>query len=105
MPEINQDDFNKIQDMRESGADVSLDTTHELPPWEHEDAPAGSTEGSLLVYERGVAVRVAGPTHYVHLADGRVKAGYGIGTHYSEPGARKGGPDKITPIIGIHPGS
>ncbi len=105
MPEMSQNDFDELQRMRESGADVTLDTAHDVPVWELDDAPAGSTEGSLLVYERGQAVRVAGPTHYVHLADGRVRAGYGIGTHYSEPGARKGGPDKITSIVGIHPGS
>jgi hypothetical protein len=57
----------------------------EVPVWEQDDAPPGSTSESLLVFERGIPVRVAGPTHYVHLADGRVIGGYGGGTHHSEP--------------------
>ncbi|HEV2244900.1 MAG TPA: hypothetical protein VGR98_27950 [Streptosporangiaceae bacterium] len=57
----------------------------EVPVWELPDAPPGSTSESLLVFERGIPVRVAGPTHYMHLADGRVMGGYGGGTLYSEP--------------------
>src|SRR5258708_29478018 len=55
----------------------------EIPVWhpDHESSPPpGSTEESLLVFEGGRPVRVAGPTHYVHLADGRVIGGYGGGT-------------------------
>lgn len=80
-----------------------LDKPRPVPVWEHEDAPAGSTEGSLLVYERGQPVRVSGPTHYQHLADGRVVAGYNGGTHHTEPG-QDGGPDKVTRILAIHEG-
>lgn len=72
----------------------------EIPVWhpDHESKPpAGSTQESLLVLERGVPVRVAGPTHYHQLADGRVLGGYSGGTHYDD-GA------KITRIIGIHEG-
>ena len=56
----------------------------ETPVWEKDDAPPGSTSESLLVFEGGFPVRVAGPTHYQHLADGRVVGGYGGGTHFSE---------------------
>lgn len=59
-----------------------LDTTRETPLWEQDDAPDGSTESSLLVYENGVPVRVSGPTHYAHLANGEIVGGYGIGTHH-----------------------
>ena len=58
-----------------------LDTSREVPLWERDDAPDGSTESSLLVYENGVPVRVSGPTHYTHLANGQIVGGYGIGTH------------------------
>ena len=83
--------------------DEQLDDVAERPVWEHDDAPAGSTAGSLLVYERGKAVRVSGPTHYHHLADGRVVAAYNGGTHHTEPG-EDGGPDKVTKILAIHGG-
>lgn len=73
-------------------------------PWEREDAPPGSTSGSLMVYRGGEPVRVSGPTHYHHLADGRVLAHYNGGTEYSEPG-ENGGPDKITRVVAIHEGS
>jgi hypothetical protein len=94
------------------GADVPLrkqqymeqvGQTRETPVWERDDAPPGSTEASLLVFENGRPVRVAGPTHYVHLADGRVIGGYGGGTHHSEPG-ENGGPDKITRVTANHEG-
>lgn len=83
-------------------AQDSLDTSREVPVWEAEDAPAGSTAESLLVFDRGRPVRVAGPTHYQHLADGRVIAGYNGGTHYTEPG--ENGHDKVTKILAIHEG-
>ena len=94
------------------GADTSLrrqeymakiGETKEKPVWEADDAPPGSTSESLLVFERGVPVRVAGPTHYVHLADGRIVGGYGGGTHYSEP-LPDGSGDKLTPITGNYAG-
>lgn len=84
-------------------ADEPLETAREVPVWERDDAPAGSTASSLMVYDRGKAVRVSGPTHYAHLANGRVVAGYAGGTHHTEPG-ENGGPDKITRIVAIHEG-
>lgn len=80
-----------------------LDTAKEVPVWAAEDAPAGSTADSLLVYERGKPVRVSGPTHFHHLANGRVVAGYAGGTHHTEPGP-DGGPDRVTKILAIHEG-
>ena len=77
----------------------------ETPVWELPDAPPGSTSESLLVFERGVPVRVAGPTHYMHLADGRIVGGYGGGTHYSEPVVDELGRvvgEKITRIVANH---
>jgi hypothetical protein len=72
----------------------------ETPVWEKDDAPPGSTAESLLVFEGGVPVRVAGPTHYQHLADGRVTGGYGGGTHLSEPDGNGG--ETITRIVANH---
>jgi hypothetical protein len=72
----------------------------EIPVWDerHESSPPkGSTAESLLIYERGVPVRVAGPTHYHQLADGRVLGGYSGGTHHDDG-------TKITRVIGIHEG-
>jgi hypothetical protein len=80
----------------------TLDTVREVPVWELEDAPAGSTEASLLVYERGKAIRVHGPTHYHHLADGRVIGAYNGGTHHTEPGPD--GRDKVIKILSVHEG-
>lgn len=76
----------------------------ETPVWEKDDAPPGSTSESLLVFEGGVPVRVAGPTHYQHLADGRVIGGYGGGTHYSEAVTDDNGrvSEKITRIVANH---
>jgi hypothetical protein len=77
----------------------------EVPVWELPDAPPGSTAESLLVFERGIPVRVAGPTHYVHLADGRIVGGYGGGTHYSESVLNELGEvtgEKITRIVANH---
>lgn len=96
------------------GADVSLRKQHymekvgrekEIPVWELPDAPPGSTAESLLVFERGVPVRVAGPTHYQHLADGRIVGGYGGGTHYSEAVTDDDGKvtgEKITRVVANH---
>lgn len=77
----------------------------ETPVWELPDAPPGSTAESLLVFERGIPVRVAGPTHYVHLADGRIIGGYGGGTHHSEAVLDDAGNvtgEKITRVTANH---
>jgi hypothetical protein len=70
--------------------------------WEAEDAPPGSTKESLAVVENGRKVRVQGPTHYHHLADGRVVASYTGGTHHTEPG--EDGEDKVTRILARYEG-
>ena len=77
----------------------------EVPVWELPDAPPGSTSESLLVFERGIPVRVAGPTHYMHLADGRIIGGYGGGTHHSEAVTDADGNvtgEKITRVTANH---
>lgn len=77
----------------------------EIPVWELPDAPPGSTAESLLVFERGIPVRVAGPTHYMHLADGRVIGGYGGGTHFSEPVTDADGRvigEQVTRVVANH---
>jgi hypothetical protein len=96
-------DADGLQATRKSAAAAELDNEREVPVWEADDAPAGSTASSLLVYERGKPVRVQGPTHYHHLADGRVGVGYNGGTHHTEPG-EDGGPDKVTKILAVHEG-
>jgi hypothetical protein len=74
----------RIENSRKEATDTELDNDREVPVWEKDDAPDGSTEGSLLVYENGVPVRVSGPTHYTHLANGQIVGGYGIGTHHTD---------------------
>jgi hypothetical protein len=80
----------------------------EIPVWDPRhpsDPPPGSTAESLLVFEGGRPVRVAGPTHYQHLADGRVVGGYGGGTHYSEAVLDEAGDvvgETVTRIVGNH---
>jgi hypothetical protein len=74
--------------------------TREKPVWEADDAPPGSTAESLLVFEGGRPVRVAGPTHYVHLADGRVVGGFGGGTHHSDTDEE--GNERVTRIVANH---
>jgi hypothetical protein len=101
MPEITRDQIDALGQNTDMPA-PELDSVVEVPVWEHPDAPAGSTSESLLVYERGVPVRVSGPTHYAHLTDGRVVASYGHGTHYTE--AVPGGADRVTRIIEHFPG-
>lgn len=76
--------------------------TKEIPVWERDDAPPGSTAESLLVFEGGRPVRVAGPTHYVHLADGRVVGGFGGGTHYAD--LDENGNQRVTRITANHEG-
>ena len=74
------------------------DTAAPEKVWERDDAPAGSTEGSLLVHDAGGnPVRIAGPTHYHHLADGRIVGGYSGGTHYDDG-------SKVTRIVGRYEG-
>jgi hypothetical protein len=104
MADLNLPDPEALAKARESAADVAIDNSREVPVWEQDDAPKGSTAESLLVYERGVPVRVAGPTHYHHLVDGRIVGGYGHATHYSEPGAKPGDPDKLTRIHAVYGG-
>lgn len=79
-----------------------VEVSRPTPVWELDGAPAGSTRDSLMVWERGEPVRVSGPTHYVHLADGRVLTHYAGGTHFTEPGP--GGRDTVTRIVGVHEG-
>lgn len=96
MPEITRDQIDQLGQNTDMPA-PELDSFVEVPVWEQSDAPAGSTSESLLVFERGVPVRVSGPTHYAHLTDGRVVASYGHGTVFTE--AVPGGPDRATRII------
>lgn len=70
--------------------------------WEHPDVPPGTTKESLAVVENGQKIRPHGPTHYHHLADGRVIADYTSGTHYTEPGDDD--EDIVTPIVAIYAG-
>lgn len=95
-------DHEGLQASRRQSSDEQLDNVAEVPVWERDDAPKGATASSLLVYERGKAVRVQGPTHYHHLADGRIEVGYNGGTHHTEPGP--GGQDKLTKITAVHEG-
>lgn len=77
-------DRNGLRIERPTRRAPELDTTRETPLWERDDAPAGSTEESLLVHENGKPVRVAGPTHYGHLANGAIVGSYGVGTHHDD---------------------
>jgi hypothetical protein len=81
---------------------AQIGETKGTPVWEQDDAPPGSTSESLLVFERGIPVRVAGPTHYCHLADGRIVGGYGGGTHYAD--VDENGAQRVTRIVGNHEG-
>lgn len=102
MPEITRDQLDSLGQNTEAPS-PSLDTAGEVPVWALPEAPAGSTSESLLVFERGKPVRVSGPTHYSHLADGRVVSSYGIGTHYTEADPN-GGPDRSALIIAHYGG-
>lgn len=95
-------DSDGLQASKKQAAVETLDNEREVPVWQLPDAPKGSTADSLLVYERGKAVRVQGPTHYHHLGDGRVAVGYNGGTHVAEPGPD--GQDKVTRILAVHEG-
>ena len=96
--DLNIPDPEALAAARKSAADVPIDKTREVAVWDQDDAPKGSTAESLLVYERGIPVRVAGPTHYHHLVDGRIVGGYGIATHHTEPGPNPGDPDRVTQV-------
>ena len=77
--------FEDLESQRSEGtAKVGQDKP--VPLHQRDDAPLGSTAESLLEYENGVPVRVAGPTHHIHLQNGRVVAHFGGGTHFVEPG-------------------
>lgn len=88
---------------RSAGTDATLDTKREVDPWDRDDAPKGSTSESLLTTDENGRRRVAGATHYMHLADGRIVAGYSGGTHYTEPGEGNN-PDKVTAIVSHYEG-
>jgi hypothetical protein len=94
-------DSKLVEQRNKAGANVDLERSKEVPLWERDDAPKGSTSESLLHYENGQPVRVSGPTHYSSLADGRLIGGYGIGTHHSE---EKDGQEVITPIVATYGG-
>lgn len=83
-------------------ADFTAGTKVEKPWWEHDGAPKGSHEFSLHERDDRGDKRVAGPTHYHHLADGRIVPGYSQGTHYSETGPD--GRERITRVVGVHAG-
>lgn len=83
---------------RQVDPNLSIDNQRESKPWELDDAPKGSTSESVLVYEGGKPVRVSGPTHYAHLADGRIVGSYGGGTEYTDEDG------KVTKIIAHHAG-
>lgn len=73
------------------------------PPWWKEDGvPETASEHSLFYRDTNGAQKFAGPTHYHHLADGRVVAGYSGGTVYSE--RMPDGSERLTKIIGNHEG-
>jgi hypothetical protein len=75
--------YDGLEEQRSRGTG-KVGPAREIPVWEADDAPAGSTAESLLEYENGKPARVAGPTHHVHLQNGRVVSHFGGGTHYSE---------------------
>lgn len=102
MPEISKIQLDQLGQNTELPP-PSLEDAVEVPIWDLPDAPLGSTAESLLVFERGVPVRVSGPTHYAHLTDGRVVGSYGIGTHHSEAG-ENGRPDTTVRIAAHYGG-
>jgi|SRR5271166_190222 len=70
--------------------------------WKEDGVPEGAHSESLFTVDSAGVKHFAGPTHYHHLADGRVIGGYSGGTVYSEPGPD--GKDKLTRIAGIYEG-
>jgi|SRR5215831_7644334 len=84
-----------LQSQRDSGVTAPTDTT-EVPYWERDDAPAGSTSASLYHLNENGQKRVSPETHYHHLANGAVVLGYGIGTHHTS--VDDDGNDVIVPI-------
>jgi hypothetical protein len=89
------------------GDSVSTDEVGTKKPvdwWEAEGVPDTASSSSLYYVGDDGAKHFQPPTHYLHLADGRVVAGYSGGTHYTEPGKKKGDPDRTLRIIGTHEG-
>jgi hypothetical protein len=76
-------------------ADAKLDNETEVPAWERDDAPPGSTASSSIVKGKDGKDRVQGPTHYAHTADGRIVGSYGGGTHYTDADVNDGEPVAI----------
>lgn len=81
-PAVDQESGLRIENNRREAPE--LDQSREVPLWDRDDAPKGSTDSSLLKYENGVPVRVSGPTHFSHLANGKIVGSYGIGTHHDD---------------------
>lgn len=94
------DRLNIRQPRRDRPADAGLDRRRETPPWERDDAPKGSTSESVMTTDENGRTRVAGPTHYTHLADGRIVGGYGIGTHHTDADVNDGEPVAVTNTFG-----
>ena len=95
-------DTGGLKSTRKSQLTEQVGRAKARPYWEDDNAPPGSTKESLAVVENGRKVRVQGPTHYHHLADGRVVASYTGGTHHTEPG--ENGEDKVTRILARYEG-
>jgi hypothetical protein len=92
----------KIQQRNtDKASDAGVETRKEVAPWEREDAPKGSTESSLLAKDENGKDIVSGPTHYTHLANGRVVGTYGIGTHYTDADDNDGRP---VPVVAHYAG-
>lgn len=70
--------------------------------WEADGVPDTASAESLYHRNEHGAKVFAPPTHYHHLADGRVVVGYSGGTQVSEPDGNGG--ERIVPIIGIYQG-
>lgn len=100
--DITQEEYDQLTQQRSEGV-APVGEPKKKPYWEDSAAPPGSTIESLAVYENGEPVRVAGPSHYHHLANGRIVPGYSGGTHYTEPNPN-GGPDKILQIVASYEG-
>jgi len=81
-----------VQPDRSKPADVGIQRETEVPPWERDDAPKGSTSNSLMSTDDNGKPVVSGPTHYQHLVDGRIVGSYGIGTHHTDADVNDGEP-------------
>lgn len=92
-----------VASTRDTGAiGTGVEKQEIIPVWdERRGAPPGSTAESLLIFDhKGDPEAVAPPTHYHHLANGRVVGGYTSGTHHTE--VDDDGNDVITPIINVY---